>query len=42
MEIDGRVCVDITTRTGTAITVYVSAQGRSVRVYKDGQEMRVT
>ncbi|WP_043735476.1 hypothetical protein [Nocardia asiatica] len=35
-EIDGRVVVGIRTATGQEITIYVSATGRSIRVFKKG------
>lgn len=35
--LDGRVCVEITTDAGKSIQVYVSAAGRSLRVFGDGE-----
>lgn len=40
MEIDGRVVLTITTDTGQSLDVYVSRTGRSVRVFKNGQELK--
>ena len=42
MEHRGQVAVDITTDTGKCITVYVSRTGRSIRVFGDGSEWKLT
>lgn len=36
---DGRVVLRIETSAGQEVTVYVSATGRSLRVFKDGTEL---
>lgn len=36
----GRVQLDITTATGQSIAVCSSATGRSLRVFKDGRELK--
>ncbi len=35
---DGRVCVGVTTDAGRKLDIYVSAAGRSVRIFEKGQE----
>jgi hypothetical protein len=39
-EFRGYVSIDITTSTGKSVTVYVSPQGRSLRVFGDGGEWK--
>ncbi len=39
-EHEGRVCLEVITDTGKAISIYVSRTGRSVRVFGDGVEWK--
>ena len=39
-DYEGRACMELITATGRVFEVYVSATGRSLRVFCDGDELK--